>query len=416
VSGTQRQQTHPLAGAEDTLKDFWTSRPRRPRRGRKLAGVAAAIGNRYAIDPVIVRVAFVVTAFYGGAGVLLYLFGWLFFPEQNDEEAPFMSMVHQGRSSTSTFFTALLCMAMIGASFWTFNGDGAGLISLILLVIAMYLLHRHRAPLGQQTQRPADPAAQQPTVPMGVEMGSPVNEQEQPRTGPPAWDPLGAAPFAWDLPEPTPIKTEPEPPAPRKRARVGGITLGAALAVGGACALLAPYSAWLSPPHIIGIVLAVIGIGMVGGSLVGGGRGLIGLAVPLALAGFVFTTNMGPGGGPSITGERWGDINEKPLTASAVQPTYNVGGGSVDLDLSAVTTSDFPIYTQVNVGLGNVTVTVPANADVEVTCAAIRGSIDCLGQQQNGMPSPVHASNSGVGPKIHLEARVNTGRVEVRRG
>jgi phage shock protein PspC (stress-responsive transcriptional regulator) len=41
--------------------------------------VAAGIGRRYGIDPIIVRIALVVSALYGGSGVLCYLLGWLFF-------------------------------------------------------------------------------------------------------------------------------------------------------------------------------------------------------------------------------------------------------------------------------------------------------------------------------------------------
>ncbi|TCO65444.1 phage shock protein C (PspC) family protein [Actinocrispum wychmicini] len=386
------------------------------------AGVAQAIANRYAIDPVIVRVALVVTTvFGGGAGVLLYLLGWLFFPEQNDEEAPFMSMVHQGRSSTGTAFTVLLCMALIGVSFWTFNGNGNGLIGLILLVVAMYLLHRNRASLGQQTARqpPLNTTTtarpQDPEPNLGMDMSTPVTDPEPPRTDPPAWDPLGAAPFAWDLPEPTPVNPEPEPPVRRKRARVGGITLGAALVIGGACVLAAPYAAWLSVPHIVGIVLAVIGIGMVGGSFLGGGRGLIGLAVPLALGGFVLT-NTGPGGGPAVVGEEWGTINDTPASVQELRSDYTLGGGSVNLDLTALKSTE-PVRTNVKVGLGNAVVIVPANAEVDVNCSASRGSVECLGQRDNGIPARVRATQSGTsGLKITLDVRASTGNVEVRRG
>src|SRR5436190_23352233 len=96
------------ASVEDTLKDFWATRPRRPRRGRKLAGVASGIGLRYGIDPIVIRVAFVVATFYGGAGILVYLLGWLLLPEQDDEAAPFESMLNHRRSSTSSAFTVLL--------------------------------------------------------------------------------------------------------------------------------------------------------------------------------------------------------------------------------------------------------------------------------------------------------------------
>ncbi len=44
---------------------------------RVVAGVAGGLGEQFAVDPVVVRLAFVVLAFAGGFGVLLYLFGWL---------------------------------------------------------------------------------------------------------------------------------------------------------------------------------------------------------------------------------------------------------------------------------------------------------------------------------------------------
>jgi hypothetical protein len=247
-------------------------------------------------------------------------------------------------------------------------------------------------------------------------MNVPMAEPET-RTQPPAWDPLGAAPFAWDLPEPAPATPEPEPPAPRRRAKVGGITLGAALAVGGALWLAAPYAAWLSAPHIVGIVLAVIGIGMVGSSLVGGGRGLIGLAVPLALAGFVLTNTTGPDG-RNVLDERWGNISMQPATDKEVLPSYNVGGGSIELDLRKVTSGD--VTTEANAGLGNVVVIVPQTADVELTCSSSLGSVECLGQEQNGTDAMVHTTDYGTdgagGVKINLSARANSGTVEVRRG
>jgi phage shock protein PspC (stress-responsive transcriptional regulator) len=418
VSGTQRQQTHPLAGAEDTLKDFWNSRPRRPRRGRKFAGVAAAIANRYSIDPVLVRVVLVVAAFFGGAGLAIYLVGWLFFPEETDEEAPFPAMIGRGRSSTGWFFTLLLCGTLFAVSLWTFNSGGGGVLGVALLVAALFLLHRSRASLGHET-----PPATQPTMPLpsvGMEMNAPVMpapSEPEPRTSPPAWDPLGAAPFAWDLPDPAPVKQTPEPPAPRRpKSRVGGITFGAALAVGGALVLISPQVSWLTPGHIAGIVLAVIGLGMVGGSFVRGGRGLIGLAVPLALAGFVFTNT---GTGPDYDGSpEWGISAVRPISVDAVQPVYSVGGGTIDLDLSALPNVG-SVTTSANVGLGNISVIVPPGADVHVTCEASLGSVECLGQEQNATDARVSTVDNGSdgpgGLKIYLDARVNSGTVEVTR-
>ncbi|HXW46448.1 MAG TPA: PspC domain-containing protein [Streptosporangiaceae bacterium] len=64
-----------------------TSRPgslplRRPAQGRMLAGVAAGIARSLAVDPAVVRVGFLVLALVGGAGLPLYLAGWLLIPDE----------------------------------------------------------------------------------------------------------------------------------------------------------------------------------------------------------------------------------------------------------------------------------------------------------------------------------------------
>jgi len=59
----------------------WETRPARPREGRQIAGVSAAIARRYDIDPVLVRVGFVVAAFYG-IGAALYIAGWVLLPDE----------------------------------------------------------------------------------------------------------------------------------------------------------------------------------------------------------------------------------------------------------------------------------------------------------------------------------------------
>src|SRR5438270_13461210 len=62
------------------LRDMWDTRPARPRDDRQIAGVAAGIARRYDIDPVLVRVGFVVAAF-SGIGAALYVAGWILLPD-----------------------------------------------------------------------------------------------------------------------------------------------------------------------------------------------------------------------------------------------------------------------------------------------------------------------------------------------
>jgi phage shock protein PspC (stress-responsive transcriptional regulator) len=58
---------------------------RRPIHDRMLAGVAAGIADYLGVDPTIARIAIVVLTFIGGAGIPLYLAGWLLIPEEGSD-------------------------------------------------------------------------------------------------------------------------------------------------------------------------------------------------------------------------------------------------------------------------------------------------------------------------------------------
>ncbi|HSU36012.1 MAG TPA: PspC domain-containing protein [Propionibacteriaceae bacterium] len=55
----------------------------RPRNNRMVAGVCAAIGRRFGIDPTIVRIAFVASMLLPGPQILLYIVGWVLIPEES---------------------------------------------------------------------------------------------------------------------------------------------------------------------------------------------------------------------------------------------------------------------------------------------------------------------------------------------
>ena len=236
---------------------------------------------------------------------------------------------------------------------------------------------------------------------------------------PPAWDPLGAAPFAWDLPEPGPgPHQESEPVVQRaRRSRVGLMTVGVTFVVGAVCVALSGNVDWLTPPHIAGLLLAVLGLGMVGGAFAGGGRGLLGLAVPLAAVGVLYTSvSTGDGGFHGV-----GDRSETPRSVAEVQPSYSRSVGSIDLDLSQLPDSGRSVHTSVDANVGSATVRVPADADVKVHCRAKIGSVVCLGLHQDGTGADVMVENdlgdNGEGGlKIVLDVQVGTGDVEVVRG
>jgi phage shock protein PspC (stress-responsive transcriptional regulator) len=61
---------------------FGSRELRRPINDRMLAGVAAGIADYLGVDATIVRIVLAVLVFAGGAGVPIYLAGWLLIPEE----------------------------------------------------------------------------------------------------------------------------------------------------------------------------------------------------------------------------------------------------------------------------------------------------------------------------------------------
>lgn len=59
---------------------------RRPTDDRVFFGVASGLGHYLGIDPVAVRVVFVLLAVFGGSGLLLYLIGVIAIPEASEGE------------------------------------------------------------------------------------------------------------------------------------------------------------------------------------------------------------------------------------------------------------------------------------------------------------------------------------------
>lgn len=387
---------------EGTFRDFWATRPVRPFAGRKLAGVAAAIGNRYAIDPTLVRVALVTLALFGGSGLVCYLLGWLFLAQQGDRHSAFGSLVGRGPGSTTPGFGVLLCIGLVVATGSMLSGNFlfgstlAGPIGFAALLVGLYLLHTSRSDRLIEPQPPSPPASPAPAE-------GPTRE---------AWDPLGAAPFTWELPDP-----DPQPPAPaarprRRKSRVGLAGLAAALLALVACVLLVPVSGgWLTVPHILGVVLGVVGLTMVAGAFRGGGRSLILVAVLLTCASLV-----------TMRGDAAGGFDTKyaPSSLAAVQPRYQDSWGRLALDLTRLPAKG-SVHTSVENEFGSAVVRLPRDAEVTVSCHTEFGEARCLGERSRGLHGKRvrkhEAAPRGEGElHIQLDASTRFGSLEVRRG
>ncbi len=132
-------------GFSEQLHHLWRTRPMRLPRQSPVAGVASGFGRRYGVDPVLIRVAFVVSTIFGGAGIVLYLAAWLLLPPAGDPVSPAEGLVNRGHSSQSSTKTIVLIVALAIAV--TTMGPvgvglgGSGVVSFALMIAGWWLLY-----------------------------------------------------------------------------------------------------------------------------------------------------------------------------------------------------------------------------------------------------------------------------------
>jgi phage shock protein PspC (stress-responsive transcriptional regulator) len=90
TQATDHAETSNETPASDSSepRGFGGSMPlRRPVHDRMLAGVASGIADYLGVDETLVRIAIVVATFFGGAGIAVYLAGWLLIPEEGSDQS-----------------------------------------------------------------------------------------------------------------------------------------------------------------------------------------------------------------------------------------------------------------------------------------------------------------------------------------
>jgi hypothetical protein len=210
---------------------------------------------------------------------------------------------------------------------------------------------------------------------------------------------------------------EPQPSQPdRPNSQLGLITFCVALVSVGVLAVSDAY--WASYPvaTYIAVPLGVVGLGLLVGTWYGRSRGLIALGLLLSLALL-----------PAAWLSRWdfgdvGDVNQRitsvdQLPADVVQH----GGGEVRYDLSGLRLADGQTARlAVDQGAGELSVVLPADADVVVDAAVGAGDMVVLGTSRDGIGNRVaglrdQGTDGPGGGRIVLDLELGLGDLEVTR-
>ena len=159
-SGQQYGQQYGPRVTAAEVRDI--SRLRRSTTDRHIAGVAGGLARHLDVDPLLVRIGFVVATLFGGAGVILYGALWLLVPEDDKENAP-IDLDPRSRGIAVLAVGVVAALAFLGNVLGGFGHDGDGFwfpFPLVAIAIIAFIVVRkrerrrawyaaHDAPAGQ---------------------------------------------------------------------------------------------------------------------------------------------------------------------------------------------------------------------------------------------------------------------------
>lgn len=425
------------------------------------AGVAAGLGAYFGLDPVFFRIAFLMLAFAGGSGVLLYGIGWLVIPAA----APGQTTGRQVAPPSDRTAQWVGIGLIVAAVFWLtgpFDAGGPALWALALIAIGVMLFREdaHRrsreaagggspdggtaagwspagsAPGGSSVEpgaggppAGAPPSSGTPTETPGdddavddeeavLEEAARLRERELQGWSAGGWE-AGGPPSGGGPPDTNWARAPQVPPAPGpapRRSILGRGTLGVALVAVGILALAENLSGALAvpPATYAAMVMAIVGGGLLVGAWWGRARGLI--PVGLLLLPFLAAASLFPFGPP------WdGSVGERawhPTGIEDVRDEYELGAGQLLVDLSEVDFAGHERTVSASVGLGQLEVVVPEGVDVTVNASTGAGELELLGESDrgSGLERTVNPPVSGpVDGSLTLDLESGFGQVTVSR-
>lgn len=117
---------HEQAGPRVTGADIRdVSRLRRSTTDRHIAGVAGGLARHLDIDPLLVRIAFVIFTIFGGAGILLYGALWLLVPEDDEKQTTVVDLDPRSRSVALVVVAAVAALTFLGNALGGFGANEA---------------------------------------------------------------------------------------------------------------------------------------------------------------------------------------------------------------------------------------------------------------------------------------------------
>ncbi len=368
--------------SREEMKDL--GRLRRSVTDRHIGGVAGGLARHLDIDPLILRVTFVVAIFFGGAGLLAYIGAWALVPEEGTDDEP-LGLDQRSRTVALAGVGVLALLCAVGdwaGAFW-FPWPLA-----IVGAVVLWFLHR------QQRRETAPP----------VVAGETTYDLAQPS--------YAAQPYAapsHDLP-PVEYARARRPRNPRKRGPVLFFFTVALIALAeGALGVADLAGANVADSAYPALALGIITVMLLVGAFWGRAGGLIALGLVAAIA----------TAGASLGNQFPEDTaTYTPSSADEVAENYDIGGGELFLDLSGVEDVDGLDGRDISIdGVGGrLEVVVPDDVDVTVRTEVVAGDSRVFNRHRDGFDVNLDGfRDGGAGaPDMTINIDLFAGEVIVR--
>jgi phage shock protein PspC (stress-responsive transcriptional regulator) len=456
------------------MSSIWTIR--RSATDAKLAGLCGGVAQHWGIDPVLVRVGWVLVALSGGIGLVLYLAGWLLIPVEGREKAPVDDLFGESvrRWPRELWIIMVVVASLVMFAVFGLVGPfnpGIAIVIAVIWYFGFYKGRRDKESVAEPPSADSRPAPPQPATPEFMQYpgpptpfteaaqawqrrieehtrrvaaanetlevsddanraqttmsASPPNDWPQPPAENLSHAPSNpqAAEHAAYLAEPDPagLYIEPPPAAPvklsqtqsAKRLRlVSLIVLGLALSGLGIAQALGVA---IPLAVYLAAALLVIGLTLVAATWFGMARGLLPLGVLLAIAVLIVTA-----AGPAMRAASAATSTHAYTSLAQLPATGDTEDfGTLSVDLSHLTVTGDARYAA-HVDLGRLVVTVPKDAEVVINFTADLGAVRAYGTEVEAgsdlagqVPDP-----KPLEPGQHtltLDLSVDAGNIEVQR-
>jgi phage shock protein PspC (stress-responsive transcriptional regulator)/FtsH-binding integral membrane protein len=364
---------------------------RRSRTDRVAAGVSGGLGEYFGLDPVLFRVLFAVSAFFGGAGILAYLLAWAAIPEIGTERAPIDGWVGALRRRRIPFWLVAVAAGVLlwaVAFSWWAPGPFFPVVAVVVLLVIFF---------GRREMQASPPAAKEPTISL-------TKTDEPAPTGQPSWVRDARS---WYEESRAAARER------RRRARPLRYVMLGALVVGLITLAALDALTGIDLQYYFWTTLGIVGIGTLAGLAT---RRTAWSLTPLLLPAIAGTVAFA--GSHASLSDGIGQREWTPTTAPAAE--YRLAFGQGILDLRSLPTPDAAQTIHVTLGAGQVKIIAPSAMNLTVLANVHIGSLEVDGNSEHqhggvGLSRTVHPKPGATGAPITVDVHLADGQVAVER-